>query len=191
MDGQQHHPAAVPVPDTGRPSQLDTRRADHRNRLGGTVNRLCGTYFGQGGSVNQYQYGALTFPSPVCSTATSSSPSLNQGGDWRVNDTGRRIGLNPEEDRYGIFGRLSFDVTDGITLFAEASYNRQETLFNAGPNLMTGLSIAASNCGAGRDRPDDLQRVPLQHARLGAAGRNHRRHAGDQRRRPAVSRIEQ
>jgi len=121
--------------------------------LGGTTNRLCGIYFGQGGSVNQYQYGALTFPSPTCSTATSSSPSLNQGGDWRVNDTGRRIGLNPEEDRHGLFGRLSFDVTDGVTLFAEASYNRQETLFNAGPNLMTGLSIAASNCGAGATAP--------------------------------------
>jgi outer membrane receptor protein involved in Fe transport len=121
--------------------------------LGGTTNRLCGTYFGQGGSVNKYQYGALTFPSPTCSTATSSSPGLNQGGDWRINDTGRRIGLSPEEDRYGVFGRLSFDITDGITLFAEASYNRQETLFNAGPNLMTGLSIAASNCGNGATAP--------------------------------------
>ncbi|HEY0324947.1 MAG TPA: TonB-dependent receptor [Allosphingosinicella sp.] len=121
--------------------------------LGGTTNRLCGIYFGQGGSVNQYQYGTLTFPSPVCSTATNSSPSLNQGGDWRVNDTGRRIGLNPEEDRYGVFARLSFDVSDSVRLFAEASYNRQETVFNAGPNLMTGLSIAASNCGTGATAP--------------------------------------
>ncbi|HEX8449696.1 MAG TPA: TonB-dependent receptor plug domain-containing protein, partial [Allosphingosinicella sp.] len=121
--------------------------------LGGTTNKLCGTYFGQGGSVNKYQYGPLTFPSPVCSTSTSSSPSLNQGGDWRINDTGRRIGLNPEEDRYGVFGRLSFEVSDGITLFAEASYNRQETLFNAGPNLMTGLSINATNCGNGATAP--------------------------------------
>ncbi|HET7709461.1 MAG TPA: TonB-dependent receptor [Sphingomicrobium sp.] len=123
---------------------------------GTTNNTLCGIYFGPGGSVNQYQYGALTQPTNVCAPtaqASSASPSLNQGGDWRVNDTGRRIGLNPEEDRYGIFGRLSFDVTDGITLFAEASYNRQETLFNAGPNLMTGLSIAASNCGSGATAP--------------------------------------
>ncbi|HYG49109.1 MAG TPA: TonB-dependent receptor [Allosphingosinicella sp.] len=123
---------------------------------GGTTNRLCGTYFDQGGAVRKYQYGALTFPSPVCAVtapASLSSPSLNQGGDWRVNDTGRRIGLNPEEDRYGLFGRLSFDITDGVTLFAEASYNRQETLFNAGPNLMTGLSIAASNCGAAATAP--------------------------------------
>lgn len=116
---------------------------------GGVANRLCGTYFGQGGAPSQYQYGSLTFPSPAC----SATPSLTQGGDWRINDSGRRIGLNPEEDRHGVFGRLSFDVSDGITLFAEASYNRQETLFNAGPNLMTGLSIAASNCGTGATAP--------------------------------------
>ncbi len=123
---------------------------------GTTNNSLCGIYFGQGGSVNQYQYGALTQPTNVCAPtaqASSASPSLNQGGDWRINDTGRRIGLNPEEDRYGVFGRLSFEVSDGITLFAEASYNRQETLFNAGPNLMTGLSISATNCGSGPIAP--------------------------------------
>lgn len=111
---------------------------------GGTANRLCGTYFGQGGSINQYQYGGLTFPSPAC----SSTPQLTQGGDWQVNDSGRRIGLSPEEDRYGVFGRLSFEVSDGVTLFAQASYNRQKTLFNAGPNLMTGLSLNATGCGA-------------------------------------------
>jgi outer membrane receptor protein involved in Fe transport len=117
---------------------------------GTTNNSLCGIYFGQGGSVNQYQYGALTQPTNVCAPvaqASSASPSLNQGGDWRLNDTGRRIGLIPEEDRHGIFGRLSFDVSDGFTVFAEASYNRQETLFNAGPNLMTGLSVNAVGCG--------------------------------------------
>ena len=110
---------------------------------GGTANRLCGIYFGQGGSINQYQFGTLTFPSPACSAV----PQLTQGGDWRVNDSGRRIGLSPEEDRYGLFGRLSFEVSDGVTLFAEASYNRQKTLFNAGPNLMTGLSLNATGCG--------------------------------------------
>ena len=110
---------------------------------GGTPNRLCGTYFGADGSINQYQYGALTFPSPAC----SSTPQLTQGGDWRVNDSGRRIGLNPRQDRHGFFGRVSFDVTDNVTLFAEGSYNRDETLFNAGPNLMTGLSLNATGCG--------------------------------------------
>ncbi len=124
---------------------------------GGTLNRLCGIYFGQNGSINQYQFGSLTQPSTPCSpTVAASQPSLNQGGDWRINDTGRRIGLNPEEDRWGVFGRFSFDVSDGLTLFAEASYNRQKTLFNAGPNLIgpsAGFSIAASNCGTAAIAP--------------------------------------
>ncbi len=44
---------------------------------GGVANSLRGIYFGQGGSVNHYQYGALTFPSPT----GSSPPTLTQGGD--------------------------------------------------------------------------------------------------------------
>ena len=110
---------------------------------GGVANRLCGTYFGPAGSVNQFQFGAITQPSPACSAV----PVVTQGGDWRVNDTNVRIGISPREDRRNVFGRLSFEVADGVTLFGEASYNWQETLFNAGPNLMTGLPITATGCG--------------------------------------------
>jgi len=102
---------------------------------------LRGTYFGQGGQVLQYQYGALTFPSP---TGTS-APSLTQGGSWQVNDSGRNIGLDPQDDRHGVYGRLSYEVANGIELFAEGSYNWQHVLFNAGPNLQTGISIKKDN----------------------------------------------
>jgi len=110
---------------------------------GGVANRLRGTYFGAGGQVLQYQYGALTFPSPTGTAA----PTLTQGGDWRVNDSGRRIGIDPEDDRHGLFGRLSYEVADNVTLFAEASYNWQEVFFNAGPNLSTGQTLTATGCG--------------------------------------------
>lgn len=110
---------------------------------GGTANRLRGTYFGDGGQVLQYQYGALTFPSPTGTAA----PTLTQGGSWRVNDSGRRIGLSPRDDRRGAFGRVSFDVADGFTIFGEASYNWQEVYFNAGPNLSTGQTLSATGCG--------------------------------------------
>ena len=114
------------------------------NSAGGTANRLRGLYFGQNGEVLQYQYGALTFPS---ATGTA-VPLRTQGGSWQVNDSGRRIGLDPEDDRYGVFGRLSFEVADGIELFAEAAFNRQEVFFNAGPNLATGAVLNATGCGA-------------------------------------------
>jgi outer membrane receptor protein involved in Fe transport len=109
---------------------------------GGTANSLRGLFFEGNGQVRQYQFGALTFPSPTGSAA----PTLTQGGDWRVNDSGRRIGLDPEDDRHGVFGRLSFDITDGIELFAEGSYNWQEVFFNAGPNLSTGQTLSATGC---------------------------------------------
>ena len=113
------------------------------NSAGGTANRLRGIYFGPGGQVLQYQYGANTFPVPTGTAA----PTITQGGSWQVNDSGRRIGIDPRDDRRSLFGRLSFDVADGLTLFAEASYNWQEVFFNAGPNLSTGQVLNATGCG--------------------------------------------
>ncbi|WP_442678167.1 TonB-dependent receptor plug domain-containing protein [Sphingomonas sp. ASY06-1R] len=107
---------------------------------GSTANALRGLYFGQGGQVLQYQYGNLTFPSAT----GSSPPTLTQGGSWQVNDSGRRIGLDPRDDRYGFYGRLSYDIADGIELFGEASYNQQHIVFNAGPNLQT-VSLRGDN----------------------------------------------
>ncbi|HEV7341625.1 MAG TPA: TonB-dependent receptor [Sphingopyxis sp.] len=112
------------------------------NSVGGQANRLRGIYFGNGGVPLTYTYGALTFPSPTGAAA----PSLTQGGSWQVNDSGRRIGLDPEDDRYGLFGRVSYEVTDGIELFAEAAYNQQKIRFNAGPNLQTGIVLNATGC---------------------------------------------
>jgi outer membrane receptor protein involved in Fe transport len=112
------------------------------NSAGGAANRLRGLYFGPGGLVNQFVYGDLTFPSPTGSAV----PLRTRGGDRRVNDSGRRIGLEPRDDRQGVFGRISYEITDGIELFAEAAYNRQEVLFNAGPNLQTGIVLNATGC---------------------------------------------
>ena len=116
------------------------------NSSGTTPNALRGIYFGQGGQVLQYQYGALTYPVPT----GSSPPTLTQGGDWRVNDSGRRIGLDPQDDRYGVFARASYEIADDVELFAEASYNRQKILFNAGPNLAsTTTAFRATDVGSG------------------------------------------
>ncbi|PAX06625.1 TonB-dependent receptor plug domain-containing protein [Sphingomonas lenta] len=108
---------------------------------GVAANSLRGLYFGPGGAVQRFQFGALTFPSP---TGTA-PPTLTQGGDWRVNDSGRRIGLDPEDDRHGVFGRLSYEIAEGVELFAEGAYNRQRVFFNAGPNLQTGITLQRDN----------------------------------------------
>jgi outer membrane receptor protein involved in Fe transport len=112
---------------------------------GGAANALRGLYFGSGGAVNVFDYGTFTYPA-FTRAAGSSAPSLVQGGSWEVNDSGTRIGLMPKDDRWGVFGRLSFEVADGIELFAEGSYNKQKVFFNAGPNLSTGISINTTGC---------------------------------------------
>ncbi|PZO78586.1 MAG: TonB-dependent receptor [Sphingomonas hengshuiensis] len=111
------------------------------NSAGGTANRLRGLYFGPGGSVNQFNYGS--FNSPALGGATA--PTRTQGGDWQLNDQGRNIGLDADDDRHGVFGRVSYELADWITVFGEASYNWQKTLFNAGPQLSTTTTLRGDN----------------------------------------------
>lgn len=145
------NPAYLANANSGAPQYIFVRGAGPTNSTpgsiitnsaGGAANRLRGIYFGNGGSVNQFVWGDLTFPSPT-GTAV---PLRTRSGDWRVNDSGRNIGLDPRDDRYGVFGRLSYEVSDGVEVFAEAAYNRQEVLFNAGPNLQTGIVLNATGC---------------------------------------------
>ena len=127
------------TPTNGQPLNLVRFNTGSSNALpggiinastGGTPNRLRGIYFGQGGSVNQFNYGTIN------------SNSLTTGGDFALADNSRNIGLDPEEDRHGVFGRVSFELAPWIEVFAQASYNRQESLFNAGPQLTTsGASV--------------------------------------------------
>ena len=108
---------------------------------GGVANRLRGLYFGANGQVIPYQYGSITSPA----LGSGSAPTRTVGGDWQLNDSGRRIGLLPEDDRWGVFGRLSYEVADGVEVFAQGSYNRQEVYFNAGPNLSS-FSVNTTGC---------------------------------------------
>ena len=111
------------------------------NSAGGVANRLRGIYFGQGGSVNQFTYGAVNTPTLTGATA----PSLTTGGDWQLADNGRNIGLDASDERQGGFGRVSFEVAPWIEVFAEGSYNWQRSLFNAGPQLSTTTVLRSDN----------------------------------------------
>ncbi|WP_231726110.1 MULTISPECIES: TonB-dependent receptor plug domain-containing protein [unclassified Sphingomonas] len=111
------------------------------NSAGGVANRLRGIYFGQGGSVNQFQYGALNSPA----LGSAGAPTLTQGGDWQLADNSRNIGLDAADDRRGIFGRVSYEVAPWAEVYAEAAYNWQESDFNAGPQLSTAVTLRSDN----------------------------------------------
>jgi len=99
-----------------------------------TAGPLRGTYFGPGGSVNQLNYGAVTGQWMI-------------GGDWTYSSSGMNgtNSLAPDEDRDSVFGRVSYDITDDIEVFAQASYARYEGLSYYISPTQTGITIQADN----------------------------------------------
>lgn len=83
-----------------------------------TNTALRGTAFGPGGTPFQIQYGDLV-----------SDPDM-RGGDWKVTDVrGTREGqsLAPDSTNTNFFVHGSFDLTDNVKAFAEASSGHAET----------------------------------------------------------------
>ncbi|GAB3276511.1 TonB-dependent receptor plug domain-containing protein [Parahaliea aestuarii] len=80
--------------------------------IGGLVvdGPLRGTYFGEGGSINQLNYGEV-------------GGQWMQGGDWQY--TSHQAGtqsLAAADERQSFFTRASFDVNEAFSVFGEASY---------------------------------------------------------------------
>jgi outer membrane receptor protein involved in Fe transport len=80
---------------------------------------LKGTYFGADGTPAMLNFGSIV------------SGNLMQGGDWQYADYGTTGDLDPAMSRQNVFGRVSFDATDNLQLFAQASYNRSTSWENA------------------------------------------------------------
>jgi len=77
-----------------------------------TAGPLRGTYFGEGGTPAQLNYGPIV-----------SDPAM-QGGDSAYSDFGDSGDLDPQLTRQNLFVRTSYDVTDSFQLFAQGSYGR-------------------------------------------------------------------
>ncbi len=97
---------------------------------------LRGTAFGEGGVPFQFNYGPIT-----------NDPWM-QGGDWRASEIrhDRAGSLHPEVKRENVFGRASFNLTDGVTVFAQLASSKTTThtlpwpAFQAGngPTILSG-----------------------------------------------------
>ncbi|BAT20596.1 TonB-dependent receptor plug domain-containing protein [Asaia bogorensis] len=130
------------VAGNGQPYYIRVGNAGTNNALpggiinastGAVANSLRGVYFGQGGSVNHYNYGS------------PSTSSVSVGGDEGLANNNVNLGLQPESDRKNLYGRLSYDVASWMTLYAEGAYNQSNYIYNAGPQYLTSIAIKSTN----------------------------------------------
>jgi len=141
---------------------------------------LRGTYFGPGGTPGQFNFGSVV------------SDPLQVGGDWQYSDYGTTVNIAPELGRQNIFGRVSYEVTDNVEIYGQASYARSTanqdatvyaklgTLTIKPDNAYLPASIAAQIPAAGLTYGTwngDLGRSPVYNRRsaarfvLGATGK--------------------
>jgi iron complex outermembrane receptor protein len=99
-----------------------------------TAGPLRGTYFGPGGVPLQFNYGSVV------------SGNFMTGGQSQYTPIYAGSTLDPRLSRQNLFFRTSFDVTDHVTIFAQASYGRAAARTLAGYQLDLGTStIRADN----------------------------------------------
>ena len=99
-----------------------------------TNTALKGTYFGVNGSVNQLAYGQTTGQWMI-------------GGDWKYSSSGMNgtNSLAPDEDRDSVFGRVSYELSDHLEVFAQGSYAKYKGLSYYINPTQTGIVIQADN----------------------------------------------
>jgi iron complex outermembrane recepter protein len=117
------------VVGNGQPERLITPNAALMNTTYGgiiTNTALAGTAFGPGGTPYQFNYGTVRSPWMI-------------GGEWETNQFNDRQSLNPEQEREGVFARVSYELTENVEAFLQASYN------NAHTTNITGLQFNQGN----------------------------------------------
>ncbi|MBE01206.1 MAG: hypothetical protein CMQ31_07165 [Gammaproteobacteria bacterium] len=111
---------AMPNPDTspGQPRYMVREQTGLNSYTpGGLIKNgsLKGTYFGDGGSINQLNYGEV-------------GGQWMYGGDWAYS-LSSALGTNSlqaEDDRESLFSRVSWEFDDGTEVFFQASYATYE-----------------------------------------------------------------
>lgn len=133
------------VPGNGRPELLASARTGLNTlTAGGIITRplasqsaaslnYLGTYFGVGGTINQYNFGE---------NRLNNSP-WTLGGDFLVSQHFDQTSIQPGENVKSIFGRVSFEVASNFEVFAEATYNASRSA-NAGGYLTSKGNITVN-----------------------------------------------
>lgn len=132
-----HFGIVNPDKSAGAPYYIVTDNAGSSTYTPGglvTSGPLKGTYFGVNGSVNQLAYGAV-------------SGQWMVGGDWQYSSSAMNGSntLMPDQQRDSYFGRVSYELTPNLSVFAQASYARYEGLGYYIQPTNTGVVIQADN----------------------------------------------
>jgi outer membrane receptor protein involved in Fe transport len=99
-----------------------------------TSTALRGTAFGPGGQTYNFAYGSQTLD------------PWTIGGNWQANQLNETVTLTSPEDRKGVFGRISYDVTDDFNLYVQGSWNRDHVINSSSEQYHLGdLTIKADN----------------------------------------------
>jgi iron complex outermembrane recepter protein len=110
------------VAGNGQPRLINSPAVGFNNATPGgiiTTGPLRGTYFGEGGTPAQFNYGLI-------------SGNFMQGGQWQYADFSTTASLAPQSKRGNVFGRLSYELSDHVELFAQGSYTQSKSRGSVG-----------------------------------------------------------
>ncbi|WP_206362037.1 TonB-dependent receptor plug domain-containing protein [Sphingomonas montana] len=111
-------------PGNGQPEFVASRQSGLNTTTGGGIitsaGALRGTYFGQGGTVNRYDYGDNR---SIANSIATNNSAWTQGGDYQLSQQYYGTSLQPEENLSSIFGRFSYELFDNFQVYTELSYN--------------------------------------------------------------------
>src|SRR3546814_12759771 len=90
------------------------------------------------------------------------------GRDWESTQVNSFQSLDPSENRKSLFGRLSFEDSDGLNLFVQASYAKSKNLGNLGIQLNQGnVTIQSDNAFLPQSVRDELALQGIDEFKLG------------------------
>jgi iron complex outermembrane receptor protein len=99
-----------------------------------TSGPLKGTAFGPGGTPYQFNYGSLE-SDPFC-----------VGGSCTANQNNQGVTLDQPNRRESLFSRVSYDLTDNINIYMQASYNQSTSVaWDVSTFSLANQTVSASN----------------------------------------------
>jgi iron complex outermembrane receptor protein len=122
-----------------------------------TNTALRGYYFGKNGTVGQLAYGATRDPDMI-------------GGDWELTQVNNTQSLHADEDREAVFARASYELTESLELFGEASWSSHQSIGWGGAQRNEGgVVIRADNAFLPEFIRDEMQRLGLTQFTMGTS----------------------